>query len=97
MSSSLPVSSSLSALSDALAAAGHHVRCRGCKEPVLVSKAVATVGWHTVHACTPEQAIEVNVREAGAEPWAWRYAADAVAASIAQVAPAKRRPGTRPS
>jgi hypothetical protein len=82
-------------LSSALGGAGTHAHCRGCKERICVSTPVAIAGWHTVHACSPEHVIEVNVREPGAEPWAWRYAADAVAASQAQVPPTKRRPGTR--
>lgn len=66
----------------ALAAAGTRAHCRGCKERVNVSTPSELAGWHTVHACTPEHAIEVNVRSPGTEPWAWRYAADAVAASL---------------
>lgn len=61
---------------------GTHAHCRGCRERVCVSTPVEVAGWHQVHACTPEHAIEVNVRSAGAEPWAWRYVADAIAASL---------------
>ncbi len=68
---------------------GIHAHCRGCRERVNVSTPVAEAGWHTVHACTAEHTIEVNVRSAGAEPWAWRYLADAVAASLL---PAKGTP-----
>jgi len=72
-----------------LDAGGNHAHCRGCKERVNVSTPVALAGWHTVHACTPQDAIEVNVRSSGAEPWAWRYVADAIAASLL---PAKGTP-----
>ncbi len=73
-----------------LEAAGTHAHCRGCKERVNVSAPVALAGWHTVHACAPEHAIEVNVRAAGAAPWAWRYAAD-ISPPAAPLAP---RPGS---
>jgi hypothetical protein len=75
------------------ASAGVHTVCRGCKERVCVSEPVATVGWHTVHACTPEHAISVHVRVAGAEPWAWRYVDDAARAALAPVTGRKRGPG----
>jgi hypothetical protein len=80
----------------ALDAGGTHAHCRGCKERINVSAPVAATGWHTVHACTPEHAIEVNVRSAGAEPWAWRYTADAIAASLLPPkGTARRRGATR--
>jgi hypothetical protein len=92
MAAPLPFSPMLSSM---LGGTGIHAHCRGCKERICVSTPVAEVGWHTVHACSPEHVIEVNVREPGTEPWAWRYAADAVAASQVQALPSKRRPGTR--
>jgi hypothetical protein len=73
---------------------GTHAHCRHCRERVSVSTPVAVAGWHTVHACTPQDAIEVNVRSPGAEPWAWRYAADAVAASLVPPPSATRRRGS---
>ena len=78
----LSTSLTLSPLQASLAGEGTHAHCRGCKERVNVSTPTALAGWHTVHACTPEHAIEVNVRIPGAEPWAWRYVADAVTASM---------------
>jgi hypothetical protein len=73
---------------------GTHAHCRGCKERINVSTPVAAAGWHTVHSCAPEHAIEVNVRSPGAEPWAWRYVADAVAADAAEVPGSTRRRGS---
>ena len=72
---------------------GTHAHCRGCKERVNVSTPFAVAGWHAVHACSPENAIEVHVRDPGAEPWAWRYTADAVAASSAPAPGSPRRHG----
>jgi len=73
---------------------GSHAHCRGCKERVDVGQPFEVPGWHPVHACSPENAIEVHVRSPGAEPWAWRYTADAVAASSAPAPGATRRRGT---
>jgi hypothetical protein len=75
-------------------AGGSHAHCRGCRERVNVGTPMEQPGWHTVHACAPEHAIEVNVRSPGAEPWAWRYVADAAAASAAVLPTVKRRRGT---
>jgi hypothetical protein len=78
-------------LSAFLESAGTHTHCRQCKERVSVSTPVAEAGWHTVHACTLQDTIEVNVRSPGAEPWAWRYAADAIAASLLPPSPKRAR------
>jgi len=86
----IPSSPPLSAL---LAVVGTHAHCRGCKERVNVSVPVALQGWHTVHACAPEHAIEVHVRSPGAEPWAWRYVADTAAADVAPLPGVPRRRG----
>jgi len=77
----LPTGPPTSLASALLSASGTHAHCRGCHARVNVSEPLARTGWHTVHACAPEHAIEVHVRSPGAEPWAWRYAADAAAAS----------------
>ena len=91
MPSNLPVAGPPQSFFTALQAPGAHAHCRGCKERINVSIPVAMPGWHTVHACAPEHAIEVNVRAPGAEPWAWRYAADAVAAADAPMPGPRRR------
>lgn len=71
-----------SPLLGALVAGGTNAHCRGCMELVNVSMPAEQAGWYTVHACTPEHAIEVNVRSPGTDAWAWRYVADAVATSL---------------
>ena len=90
----LPASPSSPPLTSLLAAVGTHAHCRGCKERINVSMPVASAGWHTVHACAPEHAIEVHVRSPGAQPWAWRYVADAVAADVPPATGAPRRRGS---
>jgi len=90
----LPAMVSSPPLSALLASVGTHAHCRGCKQHVNVSTPVAFEGWHTVHACAPEHAIEVNVRSPGAEPWAWRYVADAIAADAAPLPGVPRRRGS---
>jgi hypothetical protein len=89
-----PASLSSPPLSALLAVVGTHAHCRGCKERINVSTPVAREGWHTVHACAPEHAIEVHVRSPGAEPWAWRYVADAIAADLPLAPGTPRRRGS---